>query len=152
MSVKSALGLKQSSGQIGQQIKSYLTTSSVSVPAGISSGNLITITLPAGVWSVDGRAWIQFNSGTDLSSGFMEIYIRNTDGTSFAVNTTANPVQGEIWTEVQSQFSEVSAILDVSVDTDFVLFYNSDYASGGVSFQKGSGGAIGTGIIATRLA
>jgi len=152
MSVKSALGLKQSSGQIGQQIKSYLTTSSVSVPAGISSGNLITITLPAGVWSVDGRAWIQFNSGTDLSSGFMEIYIRNTDGTSFAVNTTANPVQGEIWTEVQSQFSEVSCILDVDVETDFVLFYNSDYASGGVSFQKGSGGAIGTGIIATRLA
>jgi len=151
MSVKSALGLKQSSGQIGQQIKSYLTTSSVSVPAGISSGNLITITLPAGVWSVDGRAWIQFNSGTDLSSGFMEIYIRNTDGTSFAVNTTANPVQGEIWTEVQSQFSEVSCILDVDVETDFVLFYNSDYASGGVSFQKGGGG-VGTGIIATRLA
>ena len=151
MSVKSALGLKQSSGQIGQQISSYLTTSSVSVPAGPSSGNLLTITLPAGVWSLDGRAWIQFNSGTDLSSGYMEIYIRNSAGTSYAANTTANPVQGEIWTSSQNQFKQVSTILDVSVDTDFVLFYNSDYSSGGITFNQGSGG-VGTGIIATRLA
>ena len=152
MSVKSALGLKQSSGQIGQQISSYLPTSSVSVPAGISAANLLTITLPAGVWSVEGIAWIIFNTGTDLSSGYMEIYIRNSSGTTtYAVNTTANPVQGEIWTETQNQFKQLSAVIDVDVETDFVLFYNSDYASGGVSFQKGGGG-VGTGIIATRLA
>lgn len=151
MSVKSALGLKQSSGQIGQQITSYLTTSSVSVPAGPSSGNLLTITLPAGVWNVEGLAWLTFNSATDVSSGYMEIYIRNSAGTSYAANTTANPVQGEIWTETQNQFKQVSTILDVSVDTDFVLFYNSDYASGGITFNQGSGG-VGTGIIATRLA
>ena len=151
MSVKSALVLKQSSGQIGQQISSFLPSSSVSVPAGVSSGDLLTITLPAGVWSVEGKAWIIFNLFTDVSSGFMEIYIRNSAGTSYAVNTTANPVQGEIWSETQNQFKQVSVVLDVDVETDYVLFYNSDYTSGGVSFQQGAGG-VGTGITATRLA
>lgn len=151
MSVKSALGLKQSSGQIGQQISSYLPSSSVSVPAGPSSGNLITITIPSGVWYLEGKAFLVFGSATDVSSGYMEIYIRNSAGTSYAANTTANPTQGEIWSETQNQFKQVSVVLDVDVDTDYVLFYNSDYTSGGVSFSKGNPG-VGTGIVATRLA
>ena len=67
MSVRSALGLKQSSGQIGQQITSYLPTANVSIPAGPSSGNLLTITLPTGVWNVQGLAWIQLAIATDFT-------------------------------------------------------------------------------------
>jgi hypothetical protein len=151
MSVKSALGLKQSSGQIGQQITSYLPTANVSIPAGPSSGNLLTITLPAGVWNVQGLAWIQFALATDFTSGYVELYLKDSAGTSYASNTTANPTQGEIWTETQNQFKQLGAVIDVDVETTFVLYYNIDYASGVVLFEQGSGG-VGTGIVATRLA
>lgn len=151
MSVRSAQGLKQSSGQIGQQITSYLPTSSVSIPAGLSSGNLLTITLPTGVWNVQGLSYIVFNSNTDVSLGFVELYLRDSAGTSYASTTTANPTQGEIWTGTQNQFQQLGAVIDVDVETNFVLFYNIDYSSGGVSFQQGSGG-VATGIVATRLA
>ena len=151
MSFRSALGLKQSSGQIGQQITSYLPTANVSIPAGPSSGNLLTITLPSGIWNIEARSYIQFANATNVTSGFVELYLRDSFGTSYASNTTANPTQGEIWTETQVQFKQLGAVIDVYTSTDFVLFYNIDYASGGVIFEQGSGG-VGTGITATRLA
>ena len=151
MSVRSALGLKQSSGQIGQQITSYLPTANVSIPAGPSSGNLLTITLPSGIWNVEARSYIQFANATNVTSGFVELYLRDSFGTSYASNTTANPTQGEIWTETQNQFKQLGAVIDVDVETTYNLYYNIDYASGVVLFEQGSGGT-GTGIVATRLA
>ena len=151
MSVRSAQGLKQSSNQIGQQITSYLPTTSVSIPAGPQSANLLSITLPSGVWDVQGLAWLTLNTATDFSNGYLEIFIRDSAGTSLASISGADSVQDEIWTGSQNKFIQLSAVLDVDIDTTYYLYYNISYASGGVAFNKGSNG-VGTGIIATRLA
>ena len=151
MSVRSAQGLKQSSNQIGQKITSYLPTTSVPIAPGNSSANLLSITLPSGVWDVLGLAWMSLNLGTDFSNGYLEIFIRDSAGTSLAVVSDADSVQNEIWTGSQNKFTQLQTILDVDVDTTYYLYYNISYASGGVAFNQGSNG-VGTGIIATRLA
>ena len=151
MSVRSAQGLKQSSNQIGQKITSYLPTTSVPIAPGNSSANLLSITLPSGVWDVLGLAWMSLNLGTDFSNGYLEIFIRDSAGTSLAVVSDADSVQNEIWTGSQNKFTQLSAVLDVDIDTTYYLYYNISYASGGVAFNQGSSG-VATGLIATRIA
>jgi len=151
MSVRSAQGLKQSSNQIGQKITSYLPTTSVPIAPGNSSANLLSITLPSGVWDVLGLAWMSLNLGTDFSNGYLEIFIRDSAGTSLAVVSDADSVQNEIWTGSQNKFTQLQTILDVDVDTTYYLYYNISYASGGVAFNQGSSG-VATGLIATRIA
>ena len=134
MSVQSSV-LVSSRGQIGQVISTKLA-SSINLPNGFQSGNIVQTVLPTGVWILTGQ--INFNTavGCNFTLGFAEFTIYNNNLTDPIQTITAfSPLQGAILTESQVYYGSLTVPIVCASTTTVSLRYavEVDLSVGGSS-------------------
>ena len=123
MSAQSS-SLVSSRGQIGQVISTKLG-SDINMPNGNSSGTIVKIDLPTGVWILTGQVNFQSGIGADFSAGYADFSIYNDDlNDPIQQQTLFAPLQNEIIQEAQSSYCSLSVSIVCASTTTVSLRYS----------------------------
>jgi len=122
MSAQSS-SLVSSRGQIGQVISKKLG-SDINMPNGNSSGTIVQIDLPTGVWILTAQVNFQSGIGADYSAGYADFSIYNDDlNDPIQQQTLFAPLQDEIIQEAQSSYCSLSVSIVCASTTTVSLRY-----------------------------
>jgi hypothetical protein len=153
MSVRSAVGLTNNNTQLGEQVTTELA-STTPIPTGAQTGSVCQITLDAGVWVIEGRVACGVGASTNFSNGYSEFYIQDLTTSGFLSQASAtSKTTGEIFNGSSNIFLNMSATVNITSQTSYVIFYDTNYTAGSFELATdGSGSGASTILSATRVA